>query len=152
MQYIRRLWSDPESMEPVGGPVILSDDQAQRWYEFMIDPGRPTDCYRLILNEAEILIGEVSFHQLDPATMTAMFNLKIAHSERGKGYGWEAMLLFLDHFFNELDGKVMLDDIAWNNQRGQDVLHRFGFLYDPSVENVYRVRITKDQFNNLYRV
>jgi len=32
--------------------------------------------------------------------MTADFNLKIAHKERRKGYAKEAMLLFLDYFFN----------------------------------------------------
>jgi len=152
MAYIRWLWSDPETMEPVGGPVILSDDQAQRWYETMIDPGRPTDCYRLILNEAGNPIGEVSFHQLDPGTMTAKFNIKIANSERGKGYGLEAMLLFLDYFFNELGGKIMVDDIALDNYRGQETLLRFGFERDPGNEEVYKVRMTKEEINYLYRV
>ncbi|MBI5308444.1 MAG: hypothetical protein HZB37_08985 [Planctomycetes bacterium] len=51
LQFIRWLWSDPESMKPVGGPINLTDSQAQEWYVKMIKPGRPTDCYRLIFNE-----------------------------------------------------------------------------------------------------
>ena len=118
MEYIRWLWSDPETMEPVGGPVLLSEEEAKHWFEYMIDSGRPTECYRLIFNEDGNPVGEVSFHNLDSDTMTAMFNLKIASEERGKGYGREAMEIFLDHFFNDLGGRVMLDDIATENLRG----------------------------------
>jgi RimJ/RimL family protein N-acetyltransferase len=150
MQYIRWLWSDPETMEPVGGPVLLSEEQAQRWFEYMIDPGRPTECYRLIINEAGKPIGEVSFHDLDPDAMTAMFNLKIASEDRCKGYGVEAMLFFLDNFFNKLGGKVMLDNFAPDNLRGQEVLLRFGFQRDPTVESGLMFLMTRDQFNRRY--
>lgn len=91
MQYIRWFWSDPESMELVGGPVIHTDDQVEPWYEYMVEPGQPTNCYRLVIKEAEAPMGEVSFHQLDPDAMTAMFNLKRTSRECGKGYGREAM-------------------------------------------------------------
>ena len=152
MDYIRWLWSDPETMEAVGGPVLYTDIQADRWFEYMIDPGRPTQCYRLILSESSEAVGEVSFHDLDLDDRTAMFNLKIAHSSRGKGYGREAMILFLHQYFNKMGGEVMLDDLAPDNDRGQEVLLRFGFEHDPSKEEVYRVRMTKEEFNNLYRV
>lgn len=152
MQYIRWLWSDPETMEAVGGPVILTDDQADRWYESMIAPGRPTECYRLILDDDGKPVGEVSFHHLDRDTMKAMFNLKIAHPERGKGYGHTAMMVFLDEFFNVLGGREMLDDLAPDNLRGQEVLHRFGFERELSNDDLYKVRMTKEGFNKLYRV
>jgi RimJ/RimL family protein N-acetyltransferase len=139
-------------MKPVGGPVLLSDDQAKRWFKHMIDPGRPTERYRLILDDHGDPVGEISFHHLDPNTMTAMFNLKIAHSERGKGYGREAMLIFLNQFFNELGGKEMLDDIAPDNQRGQELLLRFGFERDRSAESGFMIRMTRDQFNRLYKL
>ena len=28
MKFIQWLWSDPETMEPVGGPIILDDQEA----------------------------------------------------------------------------------------------------------------------------
>ena len=96
IHYIRWLWSDPETMEAVGGPHVLTEDQAERWYESMIDPGRPMEYYRLIFDGDGKSVGEVSFHDLDRDTMKAMFNLKIAPPEHGKGYGRTAMLLFLD--------------------------------------------------------
>lgn len=74
MQFIRWLWSDPETMKPVGGPIHLTDDQARRWFAQKIDPGSPTDCYRLIFNEENKLIGELierflyHVHYLHPHT------------------------------------------------------------------------------------
>jgi hypothetical protein len=42
MAFVRRLWTDPETMAPVGGSVVLSEDQAGRWYARMVDQaGRP---------------------------------------------------------------------------------------------------------------
>jgi RimJ/RimL family protein N-acetyltransferase len=151
MHYIRWLWKHEETMEPVGGAVHLTEDQAIQWYRRMIDPGNPADEYRLILNEELEPVGEVSFHQFNLETGTAMFNLKIASAERGKGYAWLAMREFLDMFFNELGGRTMLDDIALNNLRGREVLIEFGFVHEPCKEDVFKVYITKNRFNQLYR-
>jgi RimJ/RimL family protein N-acetyltransferase len=151
MRFIRRLWADEETMRPVGGPIHLDDDHAFLWFRRIVDPGSPTCEYRLILNEEQQPVGEVSFHQFDSKTGTAMFNLKVANSERGKGYARAAMRKFLDLFFNELGGQSMRDDIALDNLRGQEVLIKFGFVHDPSQEDVFRVSIDKDKFNSLLK-
>lgn len=151
MQFIRWLWSDPETMKPVGGPVHLTDDRARRWFAQKIDPGSPTDCYRLICVEENRPVGEISFHRLDLNSMAAEFNIKLAGTERGKGYAREAMLLFLDDFFNRFGGRMMMDDVAVDNYAGQQALLRFGFDRDPGVEKVFRLRMTRDQYNDLYR-
>lgn len=150
MQFIRWLWTDPETMKPVGGPVYLDDRQARRWFGRMVDPGSPTDCYRLILNEAHEPVGEISFHRLDLDSMSADLNIKVASTERRKGYASEAMLLFLDFFFNHLGGRLLTDDVALENISGQQALLVFGFEHDPSVEEVFRLRMTRRQYNALY--
>jgi RimJ/RimL family protein N-acetyltransferase len=150
MQFIRWLWSDTETMKPVGGPLHLTDEQARQWFVRMIEPGSPTDCFRLIFNEREEPVGEISFHRLNFDTMTADFNVKIAHMNRGKGYAKKAMLLFLDFFFNQVGGNVMLDDIALDNYNGQQVLLQFGYEPDPNRKNVFRVKMTRERFNSLY--
>jgi RimJ/RimL family protein N-acetyltransferase len=148
MPFICWLWSDPETMQPVGGPIHLTDDQAQRWFARMIDPGSPTDCYRLIFCQ-ERPIGEISFHRLDAESMTAGLNVKIASTERGKGYAREAMLQFLDYFFNHFGGRVLIDDVALDNHVGQQALLRFGFEHEPSAERVFRLRMTRERYNDL---
>ena len=150
MPFIRWLWSDPETMKPVGGPIHLTDAQAQHWFAKMIKPGRPTDCYRLIFNEQNEPVGEISFHRLNPATMAAEFNVKIASSQRGQGYAKKAMLLFLDFFFNQVGGQVLVDDIARDNYQGQQVLLKFGFECVPNIDDVFRVEMTRDRYNRLY--
>lgn len=82
--------------------------------------------------------------------MTANFNLKIASSERGKGYAYVAMPLFLDDFFDQRGGQMLVDDVALENHRGQQVLLKFGFTHDASRSNVFRLTLTREQFNHLY--
>ena len=151
MEYIRWLWGDEETMEPVGGPIQLTDEQALEWFQRVVDPGSPTGLYQLIFNEDQRPVGEVSFHHFDPKTKTAMFNLKIAKAERGKGYARAAMRAFLNAYFTAFGGHIMLDDVALDNLLGQEVLLQFGFVHDPSVENVYRMQMTRDRYNYLYR-
>ena len=150
MSFIRRLWSDPTTMAQVGGPVILTDEQADQWFRRMTDPANQTDCYRLIVNECGELIGEVSSHRLDRTTMTGEFNVKIIHSQRGKGYAKEAMRLFLDHFFGEYGGRIINDGVALNNRSGQEALLKFGFQHDSSEKEVFVLRMTRQRYYDLY--
>ena len=62
MKFIQKLWRDPETMRPVGGPVHFDDRQVKIWYKKMISPGSSTDCYRLIVNLDNKPVGEISFH------------------------------------------------------------------------------------------
>lgn len=95
-------------------------------------------------------VAEIIYHQLIFSTMTADFNLKIASSERGKGYAPAAMRWFLDDFFNQRGGQRVVDDVAWENHRGQQVLLKFGFEHDASCNDVFRLTLTREQFNRLY--
>lgn len=150
LPFIQWLWSDPETMKAVGGPFYMSDDQAQRWFAAMIDPGQPTECYRLLFNNENEPVGEISFHRLDPTTMTAELNIKIASAHRGKGYAKKALLQFLDYFFNQRGGRVMLDDVALDNREGQTLLLRFGFEHDPRTAAVFRLFMTRERYLELH--
>lgn len=137
-------------MQPVGGPVCLDDEHARHWFELMIAPGRPTDYYCLIFNEEERPVGEVSFHRMNTETMVAEFNIKITNPERGKGYAREAMLVFLDDFFNRIGGSALIDDVALDNHAGQQALLHFGFKHDPGVKDAFRLVMTRERFLELY--
>ena len=146
MDFIRDLWSDPRTMEPVGGPVLLDPDGARSWFEAMVEPGRPTDCYRLVLDGEGRPVGEVSFHRLDEATMTAGLNIKILFSERGRGYARPALRGLLDHFFGSRGGLCMTDDVASTNEGGRRFLLSFGFVEDPSFHDVFRLEMTRERY------
>jgi hypothetical protein len=83
--YIRWLWSDPTTMAAVGGPIILTDDQAKHWFERMVQPGSATDHYCLILTGANGPVGEISYHRLDKSTMTADFKHQDCQPRPGTG-------------------------------------------------------------------
>jgi RimJ/RimL family protein N-acetyltransferase len=152
LPFILALWRDPVTMQPLGGPIELTAEQAHQWFTRMVDPGRPTDCYCLITNEANRPVGEISFHRLNPATMTADFNVKILAGERGQGYARQAIPLFLDYFFNQFGGRLLTDDLAPTNHTGQRVLMSLGFQHDPAKPaDVFHLYMTRDQFNGLYK-
>lgn len=151
IRFIRLMWSDEETMRPVGGPVLLTDEQAREWFARKIDPGNPSDCYRLIEGREGHPVGEISYRDLDPEAKTAFFNIKIMHTERGKGYAKEAMRVFLDAFFHQHGGRALVDDVALDNVAGQEILLLFGFEHDPSVSDVFRARLTRERFNALRR-
>jgi RimJ/RimL family protein N-acetyltransferase len=151
MPIIRDMWSDEDTMRPVGGPVVLTNEEAKDWFARKIDPGNPSDCYRLIMNQQGCPVGEISYRDLDPETGRAHFNIKIMHAERGKGYAKGAMRIFLDLFFNQHGGRLMLDDVAPDNVAGQELLFHFGFEHDPSESDVFRMRLTRERFNALHR-
>ena len=150
LPYLRRLWADPETMEAVGGPFVIDDQRARRWFETMVDPGSDTDRYFLIGKTNGTPVGEISFHRYNPATKTAELNIKIEASNRYRGYGPEALRLLLDYFFGEFGGEVMLDPVALGNRNGKKAIMSFGFEHDPSRADVFLLRMTKQRYLAMY--
>lgn len=146
--YIKWLWSDPDTMKEVGGPIELSDDEADKWYSRMINPGNDRNFYCLIFNRKDEPVGEVSFHRYNHNTKAAEFNIKIAHKHRGEGYSFEAIHLILKYYFYEFGGEIMKDRVALENIAGQKILEKFGFEHDSNAEKegAYVLKITKEQF------
>lgn len=151
MKFVRWLWSDRKIMKPVGAAFDLTDQEAHEWFVRAINPGSPEDCYLLILTKQGQPVGEISFHHLHRPSMKAELNLKIAPKERRKGYAKEAMLLFLNYFFNSLKGQLLVDDVALDNTAGEQALLSFGFEYDPKVKDVFKLLMTRERYNTLYQ-
>lgn len=151
MEFVRWLWADGDTMQPVGGPIVLTDDEASRWYARIVDPGRSTDCYCLIRLMDETPVGEVSFHRLEVRKMTADLNVKVMASMRGQGIAREALLRFMEYYFNSFGGRVLADDLAPQNLGGQIALARLGFHRAPSSADVVRFEMTDVGFRLLAR-
>jgi pyruvate,water dikinase len=149
LEYIRALWADPKTMEAVGGPVVLDEEKARKWFERMVDPGSPHDRYYLICDCKGSPVGEASFHRYDPAAKTAELNIKIEAKHRYRGHGPEALKLLLDYFFGEFGGEVMLDPVRPENRNGRRALIRAGFEQDRSRSDVCLLRLTRERFQRL---
>jgi RimJ/RimL family protein N-acetyltransferase len=149
LPFIRALWADPETMKPVGGPVIMSETQAEQWFSRMVDPGSPANCYCLIFTSDDIPVGEISFHRWDPGTRSADLNAKILATHRGNGYGKDALQTFLTFFFNTVGGRIMHDDVALGNKGGRHLLISLGFEQDTRITDVCRLTLTADRYASL---
>ena len=150
MEFARSLWADPDTMEPVGGPIRLTNEQLRAWFHRMVDPGNPRDCYRLICDEQGRPVGEISYHRLDLDTMTAEFNIKVASQFRGRGFAKAAMRQFLEIFFGDMGGRVLVDEVAAHNVIGQHLLKSFGFETTIDSQESSGFVMTSDRFKDLY--
>jgi RimJ/RimL family protein N-acetyltransferase len=144
--FIRRLWADPETMEPVGGPLNVSPDAAADWYERWVKPGSADRAYWLVMS-GDGPAGEISIRGYDPRERVADLNLKIAASTRGHGYGRQALRGLLPFFFHDLVGTSLVDDVAPGNAAGQSLLLSEGFERDPSATDVCRLVLSRAQWN-----
>jgi len=149
MDFVRWLWADAATMQAVGGPIVLTDEEARQWYARMVDPGRNTDCYCLIRLLDDSPVGEISFHRLHIESMTAELNVKVMASMRGRGIAREALLRFLDYYFNSFGGRVLVDNLAPQNSAGQLALAKLGFRQVPSPGDVVRYEMRDQEFRNL---
>ena len=142
LDFIRRLWADPETMNPVGGPLDLTPEAASRWYERYVSPGSSDRAYWLVISSGGP-VGEISFRGYDVHERVADLNLKIAASARGQGYGRQALRGFLRFFFRDLAGASVIDDVAPGNVAGQSLLISEGFERDPSAADVCRLVLAR---------
>jgi len=143
--FIRCMWSDRETMDPVGGPVTLSPEDGTRWYARWIEPGSPDRAYWLVTSGGRP-VGEVSFRGFDTSERRATLNVKIAAWERGHGYARPAVEAVLRFFFEDLAGTQMDDDVALNNPIGQSLILSTGFTHDSRAKDVCRLFLTEAQW------
>jgi|GEM_PF-3942763 len=145
LAFIRRMWADVETMEPVGGPVVLSAEETVRWYARWVEPGSPDRAYWLVTCEGRP-VGEISFRCFDTRARAGMLNVKIASWERGHGYARQAVQALLRYFFEDLAGTQMNDDVALANAGGQSLILSAGFTRDSTATDVCRLVLTREQW------
>ena len=150
LPFIRRLWADRETMAAVGGTVDWPEARAKKWFARTVHPGTSDNCYCLIFNEQGTPVGEISFHRWRPEEKTAELNIKILARHRRRGYARDALGVFLEYFFGEFGGEVMIDDVAPDNRAGRHLMATMGFRHDTERTAVYRMRMTKRMFTALH--
>ena len=151
MEYIRKLWSDEETMKDVGGVHIIDDEKAKSWFDRICgEVGEKTNFYCIIYNLNNEPVGEVSFHRYDEVKKRAGLNIKIDARYRQHGYGKEALKLLLVYYFNEFGGEIMQDGVAINNKIGQRALLNFGFEHTETTEEAFVVEMSKEKFSEIY--
>lgn len=73
------------------------------------------------------LIGRISLRDINQHRGQARLGISLGESYVSQGLGTEAMCLFLDYFFTELDFTIMVLDVAAFNVRAVRCYERLGF-------------------------
>jgi len=138
-------------MEALGGIVDYSEEKMRNWFRRLVDPGGSTDCYCLILNEDAKPIGEVSFHSFDSENRSARLNIKVHASQRGHGYGKDALVTFLTFFFGSVGGQAMTDPAGLDNDLAKRLLLTSGFEIDNNYSDVFMMFMTREMYLARYK-
>ncbi len=146
LSFIRTLWSDPETMAPVGGPLDWTETRMRDWFARVVEPGGSPNCYCLFFDRSDTPVGEVSFHDWDSTTHSAELNIKTLAAYRGRGYAKDALETFLKFFFGPVGGQTMVDSVALTNRPGRGLLESVGFVADGTVSDVCRLTMSRQLY------
>ena len=91
----------------------LSDFEINFWYNSICTPRKKY--FAVKRYEDDRFIGFVGLKNYNPLTKKAL------------GYGYDAMLVLLDYYFNDLKFKVMLLEVNLFNQRALNLYQKLGF-------------------------
>jgi RimJ/RimL family protein N-acetyltransferase len=75
------------------------------------------------------LIGRISLRDIKYYLQQARLGISLSQAYTSKGFGTEALTLFLEHFFGPLGFGVMLLDVAAFNYRAVRCYERLGFQH-----------------------
>lgn len=139
-----RLWSDPVTMEDIGGTYKFPEEKWDMFYKKMVYPTDGKNFYCHVYNNRDKFIGEVSFHGYDSSTKAARINIKIHHRQRNKGYGLEAIKLMLEYYFFEFCGENIIDTTEVLG--GKKLLKKAGFESISKFRDKETFKITKKRF------
>jgi RimJ/RimL family protein N-acetyltransferase len=90
------------------------------------------------------LVGLIGMYKTDSRHKVAWLNIRIySGTERGKGYGGEAILILLNYFFNELDYAKVTLNVFEPNTPARHLYKKLGFIEEvhlrkPSLYNGQR--------------
>ena len=84
--------------------------------------------YSIVLNDDDLVIGHISLHDVDFLHRHAFLGVFIGESAfRGKGYGYETVMLMLSHGFNSLNLHAIALSVHADNHAGIACFKKAGF-------------------------
>lgn len=147
LAFVAKLWGDEETMSEIGGAYLFPEDRWDMFYKKMVQPTDGKNFYCLIYTIRDKAIGEVSFHGYDSGAKAARVNIKIHHRYRNKGYGTEALRLFLEYYFFEFGGESIIDN-AVKTESAKKIFKNVGFEVVGKFRTQITHRLTKESFLN----
>lgn len=124
-----------------------------RWFEWRSKD--PTRRLYTIRDEGTQVIGSLTLREIN-GRQSARLGITIGADFVSQGYGTEALHLFLDYYFGEMDFARMVLDVAATNLRAVRCYRSMGFQevgrhYRPASDPSYRILQQAPQYRHLLR-
>lgn len=101
-----------------------SPDELRRWYACVRKDERRL--LYTILDESRRVVGLLTLREIQ-GRHSARLGITLGADYVNRGYGSEALHLFLDYFFDELGFEKMVLDVAAHNRRAVRLYRKLGF-------------------------
>jgi RimJ/RimL family protein N-acetyltransferase len=112
---------------PFDDPWVIPSPGEERheWYTGYIET--PVCRLYAITDHAQQLLGHISLREIVRGQQ-ARLGIGLAPTQKNRGYGTEALRIFLPYFFEMLGFQKMVLDVAASNQGAVRVYQKLGFL------------------------
>ena len=125
-------WRDDKKLRFVGlfHPFPVSNELEKDWCEEIVnDRSNKTVYFAIEENEENRMIGYFQLKNIDWISNTCEFSIIIGkESDRGKGYGKEALLLCLQYTFESLNLRKISLDVLVENKTAIALYEKIGFI------------------------
>lgn len=135
---LRQMMNDEEIERMMWGYSFpVAHHQQIKWIENL---SNERSVFRAIIDVEGTAIGTIILSDIDMRNGTAEIHIKLAQiSERGKGYGTDAVSALLSYAFNELRLNCVYCRVKEDNIASQKMFQKCGFVQDGCLRSrVYR--------------
>lgn len=95
----------------------------------------PAECrFCIVRKETEEIVGQVNYCGYTGKSAKVEIGIEIDYSDRGKGYGEDALYHFLDYLFLTMHVRLVKLAVMVNNQVARQLYQKLGFLQDKLVQ------------------
>ncbi len=148
LEYRKKLLSDKETMSynnNFGGTIDFPEEKWETWFNKWIKNENEKYFYAYIYDKEENKpVGEVGY-RLDDETNSAMLNIIVEASQRGKGYGYLGLSALIKVAFN--NGYKELRDLVYiDSTNSHSLFEKLGFKCVGIVDNSKDYRLTKNDY------
>jgi RimJ/RimL family protein N-acetyltransferase len=124
-----------------------------RWFDWRSEDS--TRRLYTVRDEQQRVIGSLTLRDMD-GRRSARLGVTMGADFVGRGYGTEALQLFLGHYFEALDFAQMVLDVAATNLRAVRTYRALGFRqvgqhYRPAEHSSYRILRQETRYRHLRR-
>lgn len=141
----------------LGYSFPVAHHQQLKWIENL---SNEKNVLRAMVDVDGVAIGTVILSDIDMKNGTAEIHIKLARaSERGKGYGTDAIMTVVSYAFNELRLNCIICRIREDNIASQRMVEKCGFIKEGCLRSrlyrdgryydFYEYSVLKSEYNNL---